>query len=138
MRELAMQLGTWETERRELLALLDTKEQTYVLAEVALDEGQVEKALELLKVTRSHNQSRGYGQAHNYDDRHYHIALKAAGAAEEIQPHASIEIYQQYVDHLIARRGRGNYDAACTFLVKTPALYENLTQNDACMTSIAL
>ena len=89
------------------------------------------KALELLKVTRSHNQSRGYGQAHNYDDRHYHIALKAAGAAEEIQPHASIEIYQQYIDHLIARRGRGNYEAACTYLSKMRALYEKLGDSEA-------
>jgi len=119
-----------------LLALLNTEEQTYVLAEVTLDEGEVEKALELLKVTRSHNQSQSYGLANNNDYRYYSIALKAAGAAEEIQPHASIDIYQQYIDHLIARRGRGNYEAACTYLVKMRALYEKLAENEAWMSYI--
>jgi uncharacterized Zn finger protein len=57
--------------------------------------------------------------------------LKAAEVAEEIQPYASIEIYQQYIDHLIARRGRGNYEAACTYLAKMGALYEKLAENEA-------
>lgn len=135
IRELATQLGIWETKRGELLALLDTKEQTYVLAEVALDEGEIEKALELLKVAKSHthNQSHSYRLTYNNDYGYYSLALKAAGAAEEIQPHASIEIYQQYIDHLIALRGRGNYEAACTYLAKTRALYEKLAENEAWM-----
>ena len=67
------------------------------------------------------------GWIYNYD-LGSRLALKAAEQAEEIQPHASIDLYQQHVERLIAARGRGrgNYQAACSYLTKIRALYERL------------
>ena len=123
MRELATQLGIWETKRQELLAFLQTTKHIATLVEIALDEGDVERALKLLKGAPSSDQ----GWMYNYDLAS-RLALKAAEQAEETQPHASLDLYQQHVEQLIAAqgRGRGNYQAACSYLTKIRALYERL------------
>ncbi len=115
MRELATKLGIWETKRQELLTFLQTTKHIATLVEIALDDGDVERALELLKGAPSSDQ----GWIYNYD-LGSHLALKAAELAEETQPHASLDLYQQHVERLIAARGRGrgNYQAACSYLTK--------------------
>lgn len=43
-------------------------------------------------------------------------------------PRASIDLYQQHVERLIAGRGRANYQVACSYLVKIWSLYEKLDE----------
>lgn len=137
MRELATPLGSWETMRSELLAFLETSKATYTLVEIALDEGDLDRALELLKVEKSPNQNQNDEWTYNYG-LGYGIALKAAELAEEIQPHASIDIYQQHIEHLIAQRGRGSYQAACSYLAKIRTCYEKLGETEKWTDYIAL
>src|SRR5256885_6926527 len=52
MRELATQLGNWEAVRQEALMFLETTKNISTLVEAALDEGDIERALQLLKATK--------------------------------------------------------------------------------------
>src|SRR5437764_14885022 len=54
MRELAMQLGSWEAVRQATLTFLETTHNTSILAEVALYERDIERSLQLLEATKSH------------------------------------------------------------------------------------
>src|SRR5205807_1762312 len=121
MRELATQLGTWETKRQETLTFLQTTKRLATLVEIALDEGDLERALELLKGAPSSDQGQGWMYNYGLGSR---LALQVAEQAEETQPSASLDLYQQHVEQLIAARGRGNYQAACSYLTKIRALYE--------------
>ncbi len=99
-----------------------------MLIEVALDEGDIERALQLLKATKplgpeSSQWKYDYSLAPE-------VALKAAERAEEIDPRASRDIYPQHVERLIAGRGRANYQAVCRYLVKIRSLYEKLDETE--------
>jgi len=45
------------------------------------------------------------------------VAIKVAESAEEAYPRASIDLYQQEIEHLITGRGRSNYQVACNYLL---------------------
>jgi tetratricopeptide (TPR) repeat protein len=92
---VARRLEQWDSLRRHMIGELESKEGWDLLIEIALEEGNVARALELLPRQR-------WG-------RH---ELKVAQAAETDYPQASIEIYCQAVDSLITGRGRDNYQAA--------------------------
>ena len=64
--------------------------------------------------------------------------MRTAELVEETQPRASIDIYQQHVESLIARRGRGSYKAACSYLAKIRTLYEKLGEAEQWTNYIAL
>jgi uncharacterized Zn finger protein len=106
---VARWLEQWDSLRRHLIGELESKEQWDLLIEIALEEGNVARALELLPRQR-------WG-------RH---ELKVAQAAETDYPQDSIEIYCQAVDRLIADRGRDNYQTAASILQSVKRLYERL------------
>jgi catechol 2,3-dioxygenase-like lactoylglutathione lyase family enzyme len=127
LRDLAKRLDGWQTLRAELLAFLqqagDTRNTT-LLIEVALDEGDIDRALYLLK-GMAKKDSYGY----TYNEGYYSfgdIALLVARATEETRPREAIELYRQRAERLIVQRGRQNYQQACTFLAKMRASYEKL------------
>jgi catechol 2,3-dioxygenase-like lactoylglutathione lyase family enzyme len=134
LRELAKHLERWQTLRPELLAFLQqagASRQATLVIEIALDEGDIDRALHLLKGMEKKD---GYGYTYNDDDGYYgfgDIALQVARAAEESRPREAIELYRQRAERLIAQRGRQNYQQACTFLAKMSALYEQLGEHDA-------
>jgi uncharacterized Zn finger protein len=135
MRELSMELGNWEAVRQEALTFLETTKNISTLVEAALDEGDIERALQLLQATKP---SGSEGSQWQYDyARTPNVALKAAERAEEAYPHASIDLYQQHVERLIAGRGRSNYQVACSYLVKIRSLYEKLDETEEWTTYIA-
>ena len=137
LRDLARQLGRWETLRPELLAFLEQEQNTPLLIQIALDEGEIDKALQLLKgIARKDI----YGYTYNVGYSYYgygNIALEVARAAEETRPREAIELYRQHAERLIAQRGRQNYQAACTYLAKMRALYEKLGESEAWTSYIA-
>src|SRR5947209_3742122 len=128
MREISMEQGNWEAVRQEALTFLETTKNISTLVEAALDEGDIERALQLLKATKLLGPE-GYQWQYDYA-RSPDVALKAAERAEEIYPSASIDLYQQHVEHLIAGRGRSNYQVACSYLVKIRSLYEKLDETE--------
>jgi len=136
LRDLAGQLDRWETLRPELLMLLEQAGNTTLLIQIALDEGDIDRALQLLKgMARkdihgyTYNNSYGY---YGFGD----IALQVARAAEEARPREAIELYRQSAERLIALRGRQNYQEACKSLAKMRALYEKLGELEAWTTYI--
>src|SRR6266699_4259404 len=124
LRDLAKRLDRWQTLQLELLAFLEqagTTRNTTLLIEIALDEGDIDRALHLLKGiakkdSYGYTYNEGYGY-HGFGD----IALQVARAAEESHPREAIELYRQRAERLIAQRGRQNYQDACTFLAKMRA-----------------
>jgi len=135
MRELAMQHGNWEAVRQEALMFLETAKNISTLVEVALDEGDSERALQLLEATKPLGLE-NYQWKYDYT-RTPAVALKAAERTEEAYPRASIDLYQQHVERLIAGRGRSNYQVACSYLAKIRSLYEKLDETGQWTTYIA-
>ena len=89
MRELALPPGNWEMMRQAALTFLEDKHSTEVLIEVALDEGNIERALQLLEATKPHGHE---GYQWKYDNALApKVAMKVAERAEEMYPHASLE-----------------------------------------------
>ena len=133
LHNLAKRLDRWETLRPELLAFLEqagNTRNTTLLIEIALDEGDFDRALHLLKGIEKKD---SYGYTYNNGYGYYgfgDIALQVARAAEETRPQEAIELYRQRAERLIAQRGRQNYQQACTFLAKVRALYEKLGERE--------
>jgi uncharacterized Zn finger protein len=134
MREISMELGNWEAVRQESLTFLENTHNISMLVEVALDEGDIERALHLLKATKPPGPE-SYQWQYDYA-RTPEVALKAAERTEEAYPRASIDLYQQHVERLIAGRGRANYQVACSYLVKIRSLYEKLDETEEWTTYI--
>ena len=126
MREISMELGNWEAVRQEAITFLEATKNISTLVEAALDEGDIERALQLLKATKPSGPD-GYQWQYDYA-RTPEVALKAAERAEEMYRRASIDLYQQHVERLIAGHGRSNYQVACSYLVKIRSLSEKLDE----------
>lgn len=134
LRDIARQPGRWETIRAESLAFLEQSQKTPLLIQIALDEGEIDKALELLrKIARKDTYGYTYSDTYGYYSSYAgfgNVALEVASAAEETRPREAIELYRQYVERLIAQRGRQNYQQACKYLVRMRALYEKLGESE--------
>ncbi len=128
MREISMELGNWEAVRQEAHMFLETTKNISTLVEAALDEGDIERALQLLQATKPPGPE-SYQWQYDYA-RTPEVALKAAERAEEAYPRAAIDLYQQHVERLITGRGRANYQVACRYLVKIRFLYEKLDETE--------
>lgn len=133
LRDLADRLDRWQTLRPELLAFLQqaaNTRNTTLMIEIALDEGDIDRALSLLKGMAKKD---SYGYTYNEGYGYYgfgDIALQVARAAEGTRPREAIELYRQRAERLIAQRGRQNYQQASTFLAKMRAWYEKLGDSE--------
>jgi catechol 2,3-dioxygenase-like lactoylglutathione lyase family enzyme len=136
LRDLATKLDRWESLRPELLAFLEQKQNTSLLIQIALDEGDIDKALELLKGMAKKD---SYGYIYNGGYGYYgsgDISLDVARAAEETRPREAIELYRQKAERLIAMRDRKNYQAAINPLTKMRSLYDKLGEHETWTTYI--
>lgn len=122
IRELAEPRGRWESLRPTLRMFLQQSKRDDLLIPIYLADGEIDHALEAVKArpTPQH-------YFHYYGDN---IALTVARAAEAVRPRASIEIYQQQAERMIAARGRQNYQAACRLLKKVRDHYHGLGEDD--------
>jgi tetratricopeptide (TPR) repeat protein len=110
LRQIATQLEMWPQVRRELLAKLEDKKDWSTLIEIALDEKEAGRALELL------TKLRGWS-GHTYE-------LRVAQVSEGDHPQAALEIYRRRVKGLIKARGRGNYQEAARLLQRVRGIYQ--------------
>lgn len=117
LRDLAKELNQWDHVRRQLLTELEDKQAWPILIEIALDEEDVPRALELLPRLQ-----RWYAGDHE---------LRVARAAEADHPQAALDIYRRRVEQLINARGRGNYQTAAGLLVRVRDLYRRQDDHDA-------
>jgi uncharacterized Zn finger protein len=126
IRQLAQELDRWETVRTELLAHLQKSRNIKIQIEIALDEGQVKQALDLLFAEKqTGNRSNG-----PFGGDTFNVGIEVAQAAEESYPQESIEIYQAYIETLIEWRGRENYQTACQYLTNVRKLYQKIGKSD--------
>jgi hypothetical protein len=118
IQRFAEPLGRWMSLKQELLARLNADPSRYasLLLEIALDNGQVELALELLTKWRTQPTVQS-------------LELRVAEEAEEAHPRAAIEIYQRHAENWIAERGRSSYAEAARLLTKMRRLYGKLDQS---------
>jgi uncharacterized Zn finger protein len=105
---VAEPLGQWASIHQEMLAQLETNEMWHLLLAIALDEGDVVRALDLLPCLKG-------WYAGDYE-------IKVAQAAEADYPQAALDIYCRHVQRLIDARGRGNYQSAAELLSHVRAL----------------
>ncbi len=134
IRGIASELGQRNTKRQDLLTFLEEKQNAQLLIKIALDESDIDRALELLKTLKQPDNRYGYGYMYYYS--YTPIALEVARAAEETRPQAAIDIYQQLAERLIEMRGRGNYQTACSYLMRVRELYERLDKHDIWMSYV--
>ena len=133
IRQLAQQLEQWDIVRSELLAYVKQSYMTNVEIEIALDEGSVELALELLKAGKQAASTRNGP----YGSTNLNVGIEVAKAAEENYPQEAIEIYQRYVDMRIEWRDRGKYQIACQYLLNVRKLYQKLGRSNEWILYIA-
>jgi uncharacterized Zn finger protein len=129
IRTIATQLDRWQTLRPQLLSSLSKPQQTSVLIQIALDEGDIDQALQLVQEEQQ-QPTNDYAYDHSAGFVSSSIILQVATAAEETRPIAAIRIYQQYAERLIAQRGRGSYMEACTYLTRMRNIYEKLGEHN--------
>ncbi len=99
----------WPELRAQALAGLDPKHDSHTMVRIALDEGEIDQALELVKAARP-----GFFGP---------LKLEVAGAAESKRPDAALQIYKEQAERLIDQQGRGNYQSACTLLERVRAVH---------------
>jgi uncharacterized Zn finger protein len=124
----------WETVRTEITAYVQQSHITALQIEIALDEGKVELALQLLQAERQ-TEGRRTGP---YGSDNFDAGIKVAKAAEDSHPQESIEVYQAYVETRIEWRGRENYQVACQYLTSIRRLYQKLGKSDTWTRYIAV
>lgn len=115
LRRLAGELGTWETLRPALLKTFDPQRQASLLLQIALDEGDVAWALEIISRP---------GALFSAD-----ALIRVAQAAEPGHPRAALEIYRRRAERAIAGRGRANYQTAAGHLLRVRDLYHRLGED---------
>ncbi|HWS85239.1 MAG TPA: SWIM zinc finger family protein [Ktedonobacteraceae bacterium] len=131
IRQLADHFNRWETLQPELFAFLEKSRNALVQTQIALDEGDIERALALVK-SQARRSSMNWNdrQTYTYDAGYEYIVFEVARAAEDLQPRGAIEIYQPYVETLLAKRNNRSYSDACEYLLKIRSLYEKIEDSD--------
>lgn len=127
LRDLARLMERWDELRATILTRLADEGQYHLLTEIHLDEGEIDQALETVEQVRA--SAWGWGGVH--------LSIRVAQAAEESRPRASIRIYVERAERLIAARGRGNYAEAATYLVRVRDLYHRLGEPETWQALIA-
>lgn len=102
LENISKKLGIWKQVRSELLHAPEIEKKPHVLLEIALHEGDVARALELLPRVRS------------WGWRNYKESV--AGVAEKERPEDAIALYKELVEEAIGRRQRKAYREAAAYL----------------------
>jgi uncharacterized Zn finger protein len=112
LRQVSRKAGNWEAVRVRILKEMQGQKRVGALVEIALYEGDVARALELLPDVR--------GGWHDYK-------WEVAQAAEKEYPQEAIALYQELAEAAIARRSRGSYQQAVAHLKRAKQLYVRLS-----------
>jgi uncharacterized Zn finger protein len=111
LHEVSRKAGTWAQVRSSVLDALQRQKQFGALISIALHEGDVARALELLP---------------RVSDGWHDYKWEVAQAAEKDHPHAAIALYQELAERAIGRRSRGAYQQATAYLQRAKQLSSRL------------
>ncbi|HEX8844750.1 MAG TPA: hypothetical protein VF791_08915 [Pyrinomonadaceae bacterium] len=109
---MGLKLGRWEEVRADALAALEREKKISALIEIALDEGDAARSLELLPRVERH-------AWHDYRQ-------EVAEAAEKDHPQEALVLYREMAEQSIAERHRGAYQQAAQYLKRVKALSKRL------------
>ena len=109
LREAGERVGGWEETRVDVLEVIEAKNQIGLLIEIALHEGHVSRAMELLP------------QLDGWHWRDYR--REVAEAAEKDYPQRAAALYREMVEDAIAKRQRHAYRQAAEDLKRLKELY---------------
>jgi tetratricopeptide (TPR) repeat protein len=112
LHEVSRKLGTWDQVRVEALKALERNKRFGALTEIALHEGDVPRALELLPRMQPWEQGQYQWQV--------------AQAAEIGHPREALALYKQLVEHAIRGRDRQAYQQAVQHLKRMKAVFKTL------------
>jgi len=112
LRELSRTLGTWEQVRADALKSLERSKRFGSLTDIALHEGDVPRALELLR------------RMQPWERAQYQWPV--AQAAEKSRPHEALALYKELVEHAIGGRDRRTYQQAVQHLKRMKAIHTSL------------
>ena len=112
LREVAVSLGRWDELHPYVLGWLRRRGDVTLLVDIALEEDDVARALELLPEV-------GPIHCHTY-------LAKVAQAAEKGYPRQALELYRHLVEMAIAGRQRNTYREAARLLQRMHPLYRRL------------
>jgi uncharacterized Zn finger protein len=115
LRETTQKLGNWDEARGELLNQLEKAKRTDMLLDIALEEKDAARALELLP------ELSGRG---TYDYQH-----KVAQVAEAEHPREAIKIYRDLATSAINGRNRNAYKLATQYMERIHSLYHRLNMD---------
>jgi uncharacterized Zn finger protein len=112
LQEVCRKTKRWPKARAEVLSALERAERFDALVEIALHEGDVARALEIL------SQGTGWSAAD--------LRVKVAQAVEKDFPREAVKLYLERVGLEIAARNRSSYHLAAKYLKKVKPLYTRL------------
>jgi hypothetical protein len=114
----------WPCLRKELIASLRKLDDWYALIEIHLAEGEVDEALKALRKTEkgSNSSTASNGYAWYVPWGTYEVLV--ADAASTDFPDEAVRLYKHLADHLIASRGRTNYQSAAEYLRRAKGALE--------------
>jgi hypothetical protein len=101
--------SAWPAVRVKTLEQLDPRRDGHTMIQIALEEGDVDRAIELVRSARP-----GFFGP---------LKLEVAAAAEAKRPDAALDIYKEQAERLVEQQGRSNYQSACTLLERIRAVY---------------
>jgi uncharacterized Zn finger protein len=116
LREVCRKTKNWDEVRAEVLSALEWEDRYGALLEIALYEGDVKSALQLLPRVKG-------GGWRDYSQR-------VAEAAEKDYPREAIKIYRQKAGAAIEERNRASYQRAADYLKKVKRLFLRLDDLD--------
>jgi uncharacterized Zn finger protein len=116
LRKFAQSLGAWDELHSKIIQQLEQSKQTSLLIDIAVEEGEGDRAWQLL---RSDPRSQ------------FTRAEVVAKAIEATHPQDAIALYNQLANRFIEQRQRGAYQSAASYLKRVKALHEaTQTQED--------
>jgi uncharacterized Zn finger protein len=109
LRKLAQSLGTWENLRQQLLKTLEKANQNMILIDIAIEEGDSDRAFKLFQ-----------------SDRRVQFVRAEAVAQAIAKTHSqdAIEIYCNLAQKAIDQKSRSSYQTATTYLKQVKALQQ--------------
>ncbi|MGB9826564.1 MAG: DUF6880 family protein, partial [Desulfofundulus sp.] len=117
LRETSEKLGIWEEVRASALRELEDTNKAQPLIEIALDEGNVKWALELL------------AQVPSYLKKLYYE--RVAEAAEKERPLDAVRLYEEMAEAAIGERQRNAYRQAATYLRRMKKILDRVGKRQA-------
>jgi hypothetical protein len=122
IKALALQTGNWPEIRRPILSHLDDLESDDLLTQIYIDKKDIDLAEHHFERFRKKS-------SHPYWWEGSHLDIALAEAAETTHPSVAMRLYLNKVYRLIGWRGRGNYAAAASLLLRVKHLFEGQNNN---------